>query len=402
MSRFLPTLDQKSGLKNNMAYAILLANLSIILLFLGPKEHLASFSIIPHINIAPSIPLLIITLLGALVLLLNFSKLSMVFKDKISFFLLFYIPLSLVPALYSPDVSKGRVLIYVLILTSYLVGREYRGLFSTLEKTLILFSIVVSIQTIVTFFYIIQDSFRNTYFASYMRIPVGATNIIPSFITPTLLMMYSKPIKLKFKLPVILLLLTSVALTKSRGAIALAITLSAGYFLAFKGGKLRKNITVKTLMLLLLLFVVLSILVLSILGFETVDDFSNGRLSLFQAALSQWKAYPLTGFGMVYPEGFTGTHNIILEVLRETGLFGLVFFGIALFAGIGQALKSLKYSNSSPLALFVISMFLNALFEVSYYNFRNDFVFWFVIGAITFGVNKEEDKFSDCPAREKE
>jgi O-antigen ligase len=59
----------------------------------------------------------------------------------------------------------------------------------------------------------------------------------------------------------------------------------------------------------------------------TTEDVSiGGRLDAAQAALSRWLEYPIFGSGTSGNEEITYAHNMVLQILMETGLLGLLLF----------------------------------------------------------------------------
>lgn len=77
-------------------------------------------------------------------------------------------------------------------------------------------------------------------------------------------------------------------------------------------------------------------------AFDAVDEKSSGRLTVYKTAVVEWRGSPLLGTGYRTAElvlDGVETHNLALQVLLETGLFGLGAFGGAITA-VGLRLRA--------------------------------------------------------------
>lgn len=134
---------------------------------------------------------------------------------------------------------------------------------------------------------------------------------------------------------------------------------------------------------------------------QSIDDASAGRLSIWRTAIAMIRAHPLTGVGVRgfrndYPDhalpgdrfvdaktqtGASHAHQIVLEVLSETGLFGL----LAWIVGAACAIRAWMRADSlartrafAPgLALVVMCFPLNTHF--AFYSAWWGLFFWWLL-----------------------
>lgn len=81
---------------------------------------------------------------------------------------------------------------------------------------------------------------------------------------------------------------------------------------------------------------------------EDIGEASNGRLSLYKAALDEFRKHPITGIGWgKYSQKYdiTGVHNIYFQLLCECGIFGFVLSIAGMFFTLFQTIKMLKIAN---------------------------------------------------------
>lgn len=82
---------------------------------------------------------------------------------------------------------------------------------------------------------------------------------------------------------------------------------------------------------------------------EDVGEASNGRLSLYKSALTEFYSHPIRGIGWgkfstLYD--ITGVHNIYLQLLCENGIFGFLLAVSTMFFTLGRTIKMLKQHAS--------------------------------------------------------
>lgn len=152
-----------------------------------------------------------------------------------------------------------------------------------------------------------------------------------------------------------------------------------------------------------------------------LDEASAGRISIWRAALAMGAAHPLTGVGVRgfrydYPEhampgdrfvaegggkvGAAHAHQIVLEVLSETGIFGLLLWllgaGLALRAWWRADAAARERARAPALALVAMTFPLNT--HLAFYSAWWGLLFWWLLAlycAALGGGWVEEDKDQD-------
>jgi len=150
------------------------------------------------------------------------------------------------------------------------------------------------------------------------------------------------------------------------------------------------------------------------LGTETaLDESSMERIPIFQAALTMYREHPLNGVGvraypvayMVYAEpddvhirksggksGATHAHNVLLEIMSDTGSIGL----IGLFLAVGFLWRHRGRTTPSErweafpfaLAVFLILFPLNSHFAI--YGTYTSSLIWFLMGLWAAALRKDD------------
>jgi O-antigen ligase len=146
---------------------------------------------------------------------------------------------------------------------------------------------------------------------------------------------------------------------------------------------------------------------------SAVDTASAGRLSIWRTALSMWEAHPATGVGVrgfryAYPQyaapkdafvdrasdtGASHAHQIVLEVLSETGLIGLAFWIAGAFVAVrawrrADALAR-ERARAPALALVAMGFPLNTHF--AFYSAWWGLLFWWLISLYCAALGAREE-----------
>jgi O-antigen ligase len=144
-----------------------------------------------------------------------------------------------------------------------------------------------------------------------------------------------------------------------------------------------------------------------------VDDASAGRLSIWRTAGAMWRAHPVTGVGVrgfryAYPDhaapndrfvdtasdtGASHAHQIVLEILSETGAIGLVFW----LAGAWLAVRAWRRADAAArsrafapgLALVAMCFPLNTHF--AFYSAWWGLLFWWLLALYCAALGANED-----------
>ncbi len=232
------------------------------------------------------------------------------------------------------------------------------------------------------------SSFSPTFFARLQSNRVFANFVEPDTYAAYLLLIYpvliftifDKNIWLKYcGMALIPLLMFNLFLTVSIGGIFCFLIITFVMLLYFLFSRKVFILTFIGLVLFSLLFIVVGAKMQFLLHMQSFSD----RVNYWKAGINIFKAYPLTGVGinnfqLFYPiYKISGAmdvkyaHNIVIELLSDTGIIGLLFFlifaGIFIYSCIKTILKS---SNLFIISLIFasIAIFSNWLGEFNYAN----------------------------------
>jgi O-antigen ligase len=134
---------------------------------------------------------------------------------------------------------------------------------------------------------------------------------------------------------------------------------------------------------------------------SAVDAASAGRLSIWRTAIAMWKAHPVTGVGVrgfryAYPEyaaprdrfvdtasdtGASHAHQIVLEVLSETGAVGLCFWlaGAVLAVRAWRRADAAARSRAFAPALALVAMCFPLNTHLAFYSAWWGLLFWWLV-----------------------
>lgn len=313
----------------------------------------------------------------------------------------------LIPLSYITDSSSFSAHYPIVIVTfvAYMIGHRKHGYnfknIKTLQMIVISFVIILTLQVVLTF-QTIEYEYFNLSYKSKMFIPIAGSNVIASYIAPALCMFIVsfKTTKRYLKPAILLLLIVGLVLTKSRGGI---VTLLLTYLIyrlllqnRFKGSY--------AILIILGFFVFLKILLsipeveLFFMGFTADDNMvdarglSSGRLTIFQHELERFINHPVFGNGMVFNNetSLHGSHNLVIELLVQSGVVGTLLYIIPIWKVLRSAYKNIKLPSMKGWLIYIIAMLINGMFEVNFFNWSTDIIFWFVCGVIISISNNPE------------
>lgn len=262
--------------------------------------------------------------------------------------------------------------------------------FKKIQTYFTIFSFLLGLQVIYTF---IRNpvSYGQFSYKMNMVIPYGGSNVIASVLVPIICLVYLGKLEKIKKIFIIGFILLSIFLTCSRGGMLLAgVTL---FFLFFSCSESRTNKSLKRAgVILILLGIVVYFFTseeISMLFRLTkrgttsgsiLQYFSNGRFDLWRNAFSEMDDKIFFGIGM-YPDKYSvsGLHNIVLDILLRCGVIGtinyLTMFAILIKKGY-YTYKSVK----NPYFMMVCVVYINSLYELSYFYYNTDTMLWMYIG----------------------
>lgn len=145
---------------------------------------------------------------------------------------------------------------------------------------------------------------------------------------------------------------------------------------------------------------------------SAVDAASAGRLSIWRTAIAMWEAHPLTGVGVrgfryAYPEyaapqdrfvdaasdtGASHAHQIVLEVLSETGAIGLLFWLAGAFFAVRAWLRADASARTRAFApaLALVAMCFPLNTHLAFYSAWWGLLFWWLLALYCAALAAED------------
>ena len=144
-----------------------------------------------------------------------------------------------------------------------------------------------------------------------------------------------------------------------------------------------------------------------------VDEASAGRISIWRTAVAMWRAHPLTGVGVrgfryAYPAyagpkdqfidtasdtGASHAHQIVLEILSETGALGLLFWLAGVWLALRAWLRADPLARSRALApgLALLAMCFPLNTHFAFYSAWWGLLFWWLLALYCAALGASED-----------
>lgn len=219
-------------------------------------------------------------------------------------------------------------------------------------------------------------------------------------------------------LGVFILELLALFATGSRSTFFIFLLISVIWLLGFL--VLEKRLSVKKIWAITIFSLLIFAAFLTFLAntqktrFTELMDFKKGslavRLDLWQTGLKSFSQKPWFGYGLenqkeIYvsyyktdfalfakPNTYSDrAHNLILDILLTTGIFGLLFFGYFLYSVFNNLFKALDNKKYKSLAIFLIWSLSAYLFSLLF-NFSvtvTNIYFWFMV-ALSFVITDKK------------
>lgn len=354
-----------------------------IFLFVNVSESVGIEILVPHFE---SLAIYWhISLLTIIFLMILIVKKGYIYIDLVGKLLLLKCGTDLISYLINIDtISDGYFGYYACSVTaffSYVIMTQTPCYVKKYYKYFLGFGVLLAIQTMHTC-YLMGIAYSDVWYKTYMNIPYGATNIIASGIVPLIVLPFFMNIKKGLKVVLVVVLVSGVVLTKSRGGMLL--TLCAIAYAALFTDLFRKNRRIKKLLFIAIVVIVLMLILFNNSfemffigyfdsGFD-LNSLSSGRVNIFINDLIQFTKQPIFGHGLGYGgTNISGSHNLLIDLLYKCGIVGFVLYCSAL-------IYIQKRKNTSFFSYFIFIMFLNSLFEVCYFSYKCDTIFWCAAG----------------------
>lgn len=386
-------MTQNEIKKNN--FVLLAFVLSVITVI----SIVSKFSFILSTQIA-----IFIILLISSVFLLNNYKIKINSYIVSSIFLFIAACLSYINADFQTNVRD-----YILILTSALLaGFNFSFLSVDMKKKVFFVPIFIALWlSMIIFSKFIANPYG--FFKDYDFYTIIALNInvIAGFLVlvyPLFFIYIKEKINTNVFISMAIFVLLAIFLTRSRIAMLVAFILTIIFLFSY-----RKNNYVKLLIILLVLFFISSIIYVSMLKvhFSSVSN----RTVWWQTAYSIFKENILFGCGLgnytvlfkaFRPERVLNTlfaHNIVLQFLSDTGIFGLISFAFLMICFYIKVIDKIidKFIDNKDRYFYIVSslsvtsfMIIN-MFDYSFFAPANMLMF-FMIYCSVFYVNPSKFK----------
>lgn len=323
--------------------------------------------------------------------------------DKVSIWLFFRIFVCLIPLIYirSDESFSAHYPVVLFTFCAYSLGRASDWKYERqLGRILIIFALILALQVFITFKEIPVNFFDLSY-KRYMRIPIAASNVIASYLTPVLfLFIFNFKSNKIYKIIIGAFLLIAIILTKSRGGIVVFLLTCITYLVFFKYKFKLKYILTLILILGVGIYYVLEIpeVKMVMMGFSTdetrinMNSLSSNRLNIYSEELDRFFKQPFFGNGMVFNADTSkaGSHDLLIELLVQSGLIGTIFYIIPLLMVIKVAFRQFHYQQMKGWTLFLIAMLYHGMVEVNFFNYSTDIIFWCVCGMIMARYEKRK------------
>lgn len=229
-----------------------------------------------------------------------------------------------------------------------------------------------------------QVSYTSTWYKACMNIPVGSSNTLGAMISPCLIAMLFENKKIDIKrISFLCILATAVFLTKSR--FSMAVCLVGFIFYLFSGFRSmtpnQKRIRVFGILITAVLsiyfiithFVEIGIVLYGFSDYVTeggvLNRLSSGRVSIIGRYLEYILSHPIVGNGPNYD--FSRTHNIILDLLYQSGIIGFSIFSFAVVR-LMRKTKAIKeeYTQIKFMHFYILFSLIGSLGEISFFTGR--------------------------------
>lgn len=322
--------------------------------------------------------------------------------DKISFILFLRMICCLVPLVYVQSIASFSSHYPVVILTfiAYGIGRITEWKYEhKISSIIVVFGIIICYQVIQTFNTIPVEYFDLSY-KRYIRVPIAASNVIASYLTPIFfLFVFNYYPKKYIKIAISILFISSIILTKSRGGIVVLLLTYITY-LVFIKYKFKLKYIIPALSLLSIgIYYISNIpeVQLFLLGFSAdnnvidANSLSSGRLDIFGEEFSRFLQHPLFGNGMIFNSNtsISGSHNLFIELLVQSGLIGTLLYICPIIIVLKRFYRRLHVKDSLGWLLFLIATLYHGMIEVNFFNYSTDILFWSICG-LTMGQNQSK------------
>ncbi|WP_238652138.1 O-antigen ligase family protein [Paenibacillus piscarius] len=311
------------------------------------------------------------------------------------------------PLLYIENVENywGNYLAVIASFVGYFIATQTHKIEISriINKIASLYFIVLCIQVVYTYIQIITKYGKLDVgiLKYYLVVPVGSSNYIAAIILPFLVFFYMSNISTFHKYILIGLGLLTLVVIQSKNAIIIVIVLAAFSVIKKYLGSIRNRSNInKHLKIISFLPIFIFLLIVSYLGtefflnkwymgmdlnnssiYEIINALSSNRLEVYSNEFIRWNQHLFFGNGLSYSLGQMRSHNWIIDLLVQSGIFGFLIFILAIFIWLKSIVGYLSKDNFiKSIFSLVLVILIQGLGEVTLFTNTIDILFWFMLG----------------------
>lgn len=222
-----------------------------------------------------------------------------------------------------------------------------------------------------------QVPYISSWYKANMNTPAGSSNTLSAIILPVMMATVYQKQKNIFDRTLIFICIAAIILTKSRWGMSIMICGFILYYFKTKMTPLKLLLGVSLLVILgYLIISYWDVLKIVIWGFgdevsgSTIDKVTSGRTLNNKYYFDTIINYPIIGYGPNYLEG--RAHNIVLDVLFQSGVVGFTLFVVSIMTIINTYRRKVRnYGiNGNSLFYYIIVMvvLIQSLGEISFFT----------------------------------
>lgn len=347
------------------------------------------------INVAIYLSLMII----CTYIFLTFTR-KIIFDKMIIFFILRF-ALYIVPIMYvEGNFNIGTMAMIPFGMLAYYIGYNYRGNLKDISVLLIIFSIIIGIQIIVTLM-VNKISVFDPALKWYMVTPAGNTNFLGTILLPIFILidvLIDKK-KVPFYLYEIFMIFCMIGTGSRSVIIFLCIYFVLKYVLSLRKKAFSINSIIKRIIILLILVFIIILLFqkfnegivyrLSKFGENT---FTSNRIQVYSAGLKVFMQHVLLGRSAYAYQVYDAStaHNFILESLIQTGIIGTIIYLYMLHSSIRKIWHVHNEKIRNGILCFLFAIMIHGLVEPNLFTGVCEIYFWVIVGVGNSFVIRED------------
>jgi O-antigen ligase len=356
------------------------------------------------INLAIDRIYIIVAILFLTTIVIGIISLKRYYIDVILILLYFRMLINLIPML-SGDYQHfwGNYLLIVADFFIYFIASQNSiHDFNKIIKIIYIYALIICAQVVVTYFHIGSIvNYFNLAYKSLMIVPIGASNYITCIILPILIALVGSSSLKNRNFLFLSILLVGIVLAKSRGAFIILIVFIIFALLEIFMKNIKHRKVINLIFMSLLLFGISIVLIQKVIpdynmqlselingyssimnGEKGINSLSSGRVEIFNDTFSNFVESPIWGHGPSYSDDKSRSHNIVLDLLYQSGILGTLAFLLIIIYWFNKINKYRKNDESIKFSYwFCITMLIQSLVEINLLSaIGSDFLFFTIMG----------------------